>query len=146
MLPSTIDRVPVHTAPHINERLRENTRRSVGRALRDGEAGIHRRLAELDCEWDIERVLEANAASLVVVSSVLGFALDRRFLVVPAIVGAFLLQHALQGWCPPLPILRRLGVRTADEIEEERRMLLLAARRQADAEAGNDGGPVRQGQ
>jgi hypothetical protein len=26
----------------------------------------------------------------------------------------------LQGWCPPLPILRSLGVRTADEINEER--------------------------
>jgi hypothetical protein len=32
----------------------------------------------------------------------------------------FLLQHAVQGWCPPLPLLRRLGVRTADEINEER--------------------------
>ena len=32
----------------------------------------------------------------------------------------FLLQHALQGWCPPLPLLRRLGVRTQAEIERER--------------------------
>ena len=33
---------------------------------------------------------------------------------------ALLLQHALQGWCPPLPVFRRWGVRTAREIEEER--------------------------
>lgn len=144
MLPSTIDRVPSHTAPHVNERIRERTRHRVARALRDGEAGIERRLAELDREWDVERVLEANAASLIVASSVLGFARDSRFFIVPAIVGGFLLQHALQGWCPPLPFLRRLGVRTADEIEEERRMLLLAARRQMNAEWENDGGPARQ--
>ena len=37
-----------------------------------------------------------------------------------AAVPAFLLQHAIQGWCPPLPVFRRLGVRTADEINRER--------------------------
>jgi hypothetical protein len=35
-------------------------------------------------------------------------------------VTGFLLQHAIQGWCPPVPILRRLGFRTADEINRER--------------------------
>jgi hypothetical protein len=34
--------------------------------------------------------------------------------------GGFMVQHALQGWCPPIALLRRLGVRTAREIEEER--------------------------
>jgi len=40
--------------------------------------------------------------------------------VLPFLVSAFLLQHAIQGWCPPVPILRRLGFRTADEINRER--------------------------
>jgi hypothetical protein len=35
-------------------------------------------------------------------------------------VFAFFAQHALQGWCPPVPVMRRLGVRTAREIERER--------------------------
>jgi hypothetical protein len=35
-------------------------------------------------------------------------------------VATFLLQHALQGWCPPVPLFRSLGVRTASEIDEER--------------------------
>jgi hypothetical protein len=35
-------------------------------------------------------------------------------------VTAFLLQHALQGWCPPVPVFRRLGVRTTAEIDRER--------------------------
>jgi hypothetical protein len=35
----------------------------------------------------------------------------------------FLFQHAIQGWCPPVPVLRRLGFRTANEIEQERTAL-----------------------
>ena len=31
-----------------------------------------------------------------------------------------LFQHAVQGWCPPIPLLRRLGIRTSREIEIER--------------------------
>ena len=49
--------------------------------------------------------------------------LDRRFLILPAAVAGFLLQHALQGWCPPLGLFRRLGVRTATEIDQERMAL-----------------------
>jgi hypothetical protein len=36
------------------------------------------------------------------------------------VVLTFLFQHAVQGWCPPLPVLRRLGVRTRKEIDRER--------------------------
>ena len=64
---------------------------------------IDRRLRELDAEWDIERTLELNAATLALAGTVLGAFSDRRFLVLPAAVAAFLLQHALQGWCPQCP-------------------------------------------
>lgn len=123
MLSSTVDRVPQHTAAHVNQRIREQTRENIDRAALGGTEQIERRLQELDKEWDVERALEANAASVVLIGSALGFIADRRFFALPAFVGAFLLQHALQGWCPPLPIMRRLGIRTAAEIEEERRAL-----------------------
>jgi hypothetical protein len=42
---------------------------------------------------------------------------------VPLAVQAFYLQHTLQGWCPPLPLLRRLGFRTPREIGDERSAL-----------------------
>lgn len=45
---------------------------------------------------------------------------DRRWFIFPAFVAGFLLQHAVQGWCPPLPVLRRLGFRTQPEIDYER--------------------------
>ncbi|NMG65905.1 DUF2892 domain-containing protein [Azoarcus indigens] len=143
MLPSTQQRVPLHTATHVNRHIREQARASVQNAALGGLPGIDRRLAELDREWDVERVLEANAASLVVAGCALGAFADRRFFVVPALVGGFLLQHALQGWCPPLPLLRRLGIRTEAEIEDERRALLAS---RADVLAASRVGPAGRAQ
>jgi Protein of unknown function (DUF2892) len=67
----------------------------------------------------MERVLEANAATLALAGTLLG-AFDKRFLVLAAAVSAFLLQHALQGWCPPVPFFRKRGFRTMREIDTER--------------------------
>jgi len=121
-LPSTANRVTEHTAEHVNQQIRERTQRSV-EYHRQHPQLVPRRLRELDVEWDIERTLEANAATLIVTGSVLGLTLSRRFLGIPLVVGGFLLQHALQGWCPPLPVFRRLGLRTTEEIQEERSAL-----------------------
>lgn len=120
MIPSTVHRVPQHTAGHVNERIRHASEERVARIATGGRESIDRRLAELDHEWDIERTLEANAATLTAVGAGLALLSDRRFALVPLIVGSFLLQHAVQGWCPPLPIFRRLGVRTQPEIDYER--------------------------
>lgn len=121
-LPPTDERVLRHTPEHINRAIRDGIERSVA-YHRNRPEEIGRRLEALDHEWDIERALEANASSLILATSALGFAADRRFFAVPVVVSAFLLQHALQGWCPPLPVLRRLGYRTSKEIEEERQAL-----------------------
>jgi hypothetical protein len=87
------------------------------------QSEIPDRLEELDREWDIERAIEANASALALVGVGLAAGHDRRWLVLPALVTAFLFQHAIQGWCPPVPVLRKLGFRTSYEIEEERRAL-----------------------
>ena len=120
MISSTVDRVPQHTAQHINDLIRQQGEERVARAAEGGPAAIDRRLNELDREWDIERTLEANAATAVLLGVSLGAVMDRRFFYFPALVGGFLLLHAIQGWCPPLPILRRMGFRTTSEIEQER--------------------------
>jgi len=74
----------------------------------------------LDKEWDIERLLEVNASTLALTGLILGLTVNRKWLLLPGIVLPFLLQHGLQGWCPPLPLLRRLGVRTRGEIDREK--------------------------
>jgi hypothetical protein len=123
MLPSTTGRVILNTPEEVRRRIQRRAWEQVEQATLGGVASIDRRLAALEREWDIERTLEANAASVAVAGCLLGFTVDRRFFALPALAGAFLLQHALQGWCPPLPLLRRLGIRTAGEIEEERSAL-----------------------
>ena len=120
MIPATTERVAAHTDDNINRKIRRQTELNVARYSAAGSTAITRRLQELDEEWDIERLLETNAASAVLIGLTLGKVVDKRFLLLPAAVAAVLLQHALQGWCPPLPIFRRLGFRTQSEIEEER--------------------------
>lgn len=102
-----------------NRRISEQTERNIVWYIQHPEQ-IGARLDELDREWDTERVLETNAGGLALLGTVLAILEDRRFLVVPLVVSGFLLQHALQGWCPPLPLIRRLGVRSPREIERER--------------------------
>ena len=120
MLTSTKRRVAQNTSDEINQWIRQQTEQSIADCIRKGPAAIDRRLSELDEEWDIERYLETMAPSFTLVGLALGAISDRRWLIVPAVVQSFFLQHALQGWCPPVPVLRRLGIRTADEINVER--------------------------
>lgn len=107
-LSPTATRVPRHTADEYNRRIAEQTERSVRFHARHPR-GIDRRLRELDREWDIERALEANAATPALAGTLLGASVDRRFLVLPTMVTGFLLQHALRGWCPPVPFFRKRG-------------------------------------
>ncbi len=122
MIPTTRQRVPVHTSKAVNRRIRQQLEQTV-RHLAAHPDAIERRLRELDAEWDIERAIEANAAALAFAGIVLGAAVDKRWLALSALVTGFLLQHAIQGWCPPVPVLRRFGFRTVHEIEEERQAL-----------------------
>ena len=119
----TFDRVPRHTSEDINKRIQDEIRSRV-RHYAQRPAEIPTRLRELKEEWDIERAIEANASALAFTGTVLGATSDRRWFALPALVTAFLFQHAIQGWCPPVPILRRLGFRTAHEIEQERTALM----------------------
>jgi hypothetical protein len=119
---TTTGRVPAHTADEVNRRIRRETEASIEYYAAHPEE-IDERLRALDREWDIERTLEANAASVSIAAVVLGLTVDRKWFLLPGVVGGFLLQHAIQGWCPPLPLFRRLGVRTQAEIERERNAL-----------------------
>jgi hypothetical protein len=119
---ATVDRVPAHTPADVNRRIHDEMAERL-QNLAANPQGIPQRLKELDEEWDIERAIEANASALAFAGTALGATADRRWLILPALVTAFLFQHAVQGWCPPVPILRRLGFRTAHEIEQERHAL-----------------------
>lgn len=77
------------------------------------------RLAGLKKEWDIEKTLVVNASSLALTGLILGTIGSRKWYFLPIIVSSFLLRHGIQGWCPPLPLFRKFGIRTRQEIDEE---------------------------
>lgn len=81
--------------------------------------GIDERLRELDREWDLERVLETNVGVLSLMGLTFG-AMHSRWYLVSALAAACLLQHAVKGWSAPQVVCRRLGIRTAREVNHER--------------------------
>jgi len=122
MIASSATRVCQNTSAKSNLSIQRRTEGNIHYYTQHpGE--IPARLRELDREWDIERVLQTNASALMLGGTILGITLSKRWLALPVLVSAFLLQHAVQGWCPPLPLLRKMGVRTTQEIETERHAL-----------------------
>lgn len=111
------------TPDSVNRRLDELTERRVREAAALPPEELDRRLRSLETAWTTERVLEANASALALLGVALAAAHDRRWLLLTGIVGGFLLQHSIQGWCPPLPVFRALGFRDRREIDEERSAL-----------------------
>jgi hypothetical protein len=120
MLPATTERVAINTADEVNRQIRQQTKARIEATASRGPLAIERRLHELDEEWDIERCLETMAPTITLLGIGLGLTRGRSWFLLPIMVQSFFLQHALHGWCPPIPVLRRLGVRTCTEIEEER--------------------------
>jgi hypothetical protein len=120
MIAQTTSRVSENTSEDVNVRIQRQTEESVSQYASAGAEAIEHRLQELDREWNIERALEANAAGFTLAAVVLGIVENRKWFIVPGVLAAFVLQHAIQGWCPPLPLLRRLGLRTETEINRER--------------------------
>lgn len=114
------NRVERNTCSSVNQAIERQTEETVARCAAEGTHAINERLAQLDQEWDIERMLQCNFASVVLAGTSLSLGVDRRWALLPAIAAGFMMQHVLQGWCPPLPLLRRMGFRTAAEIDRER--------------------------
>lgn len=123
LFPDTAHRVNVNTSAEINQQILQATLARLDEMGTDFEK-IEQRLKELDNEWDVERMIENNASVLLLSTLYLGTSVNKKWLIVSGLIAGFLFQHAIQGWCPPVPILRRLGYRTQREIDDERTVLL----------------------
>lgn len=103
------------TTLRLDEEVLERVRDYAGRS----EGEISGRIAELEREWDLARALEAGVAVVSLLGAALG-ARDRRFLLLSGAASGALVQHALGGWSPVVPLLRRAGLRTRREIDVEK--------------------------
>jgi hypothetical protein len=119
MIAESATRVVKHTSDDVNRRIQSDAERRVA-YYRDHPEEIDRRLRELDAEWDVERVLATGSSTLTLTGLAMGLGVNRKWLLLSLGVQAFYMQHTLQGWCPPLPVFRRMGFRTQYEIEQER--------------------------
>jgi hypothetical protein len=120
MIPSTVERVPRRTAGPVNDAIRRRTAEDVALHAAAGGEAVDRRLEELDREWDVERLIEAEAPVTILAGLLLARVAGRAWLALPLFASTMLLVHALHGWYPLLPLLRRMGIRTAAEINRER--------------------------
>jgi hypothetical protein len=110
----------LHTAPDVNGRIDDAMRDRLFSYSTRSDSEISARIQALDDEWDIERYLEVMAPSFALTGIALGLLSSRKWFLLSGAVLGFFVQHAVQGWCPPLAVLRRRGVRTRREIDEER--------------------------
>ena len=117
---SAADRVRAHSPDELNRQVDLQARTCLQQLATADRDTLNGHIEELSREWDMERYLQANASLLSLSGVLLGAAVSRKFLVLPGVVFGFLLQHAIQGWCPPLPVFRRMGVRTRKEINREK--------------------------
>lgn len=114
------DRVRANTPPEINQAIDTEIAAMVRFYASKTDYEIGKRIEELDKEWDIGRIMEIRASTVSLIGTILGLKRSKIWLILPTITSAFLLQYAVQGWCPPVSILRRFGFRTRQEIDLEK--------------------------
>jgi hypothetical protein len=115
-----LDRVRANTEASVNSRIDTEAEYRLRRYASEPESSITHQVHKLDREWDIERVIELEGSLTGLGGLLLAALVDRRLLLLPGIATAMLFLHASQGWYPLLPVFRRLGLRSRNEIDRER--------------------------
>src|ERR1043165_5691983 len=91
------DQVRAATKPTVQQKIDKKIREQIIHFASQPKEVITRRIFELENEWDIERVLEANAAGIGLAGLVWGLRSEERCLALTATVLGFLMLHATQG-------------------------------------------------
>jgi hypothetical protein len=116
----TEERVRSSTSPAQNDKIDREIKLNLAQYKDLDSGAIQERLKELDKKWDIERTLMFNAATLSLTGAMLAIFVNRKWAIMPAVVTSFLIQHTLQGWCPPLPLFRAMGIKSREELDREK--------------------------
>jgi regulator of protease activity HflC (stomatin/prohibitin superfamily) len=103
----------------INERIQKEMERSI-EYYRDHPDEIRQRLQELDQEWGVDRMLQRTAGIIALTGITLGAFRNKRWLIPSAVASIFQVMFSITGWAPPVEMMRRIGLRTQKEIDQER--------------------------
>jgi hypothetical protein len=87
------DRIRRHTSAEVLRRIDDATVASL-KDCAESPTSIESRLHEIDREWDTDRVLEVEAASMGLAGLALGAFFRQGFLVLPAVVAAAVLTQS----------------------------------------------------
>jgi hypothetical protein len=98
----------------------ETTKENIQKYVDQGEDAIDRRIRELDNKWGMEKTLRFNISVLALAGVLFGTYKKKRWSVLSVAVTAFLAQHFISKWCPSLPLLKKLGLQTHQEMEREK--------------------------
>ncbi|MBA3899151.1 MAG: hypothetical protein H0X62_02910 [Bacteroidetes bacterium] len=116
-LPSR-DKIRAASDSHLNWEIDRKIEENIRKYTYQGSYEISQRIMELEKEWDINKVLQINAASLALLG--IGFSLkNKRWLFFSGTILLTLAYVSLNGWGPPINIFRRMGYRTRQEIDCE---------------------------
>jgi hypothetical protein len=100
------DRIQRNSPQSLNREMEHELRESIRYYSIQSKEVISERIHQLEKEWHMDRMLLTNAATVAGIGIVLAATISKRWLILPGVVMSFLLQHGLQGWCPPLPLFR----------------------------------------
>ncbi|HXE57274.1 MAG TPA: hypothetical protein VNK43_04680 [Gemmatimonadales bacterium] len=114
------DPVRRHTRPAIREQVDRELLVRLRRIPTEPPGAIDRRIGQLEREWDLDRAVAAGTAAASLLGLVLALGHRAEWVALPLFTTAFGLLQATVGWSPPVPVLRRLGLRTRKEIDVEK--------------------------
>jgi hypothetical protein len=116
----TIDLTRKVTPQKVNQKNDAKMEQSLQHFQHQSVEAIEERIAKLDKEWDVSRMLDLTAATLSLSGVILAAKVHKKWLWLPGVVTTFLIQHAIQGWCPPIALYRQFGARSRQELDREK--------------------------
>lgn len=120
MASPTVQGAESDASPALERGFNEQLKQSISRYMGADRETLDRRLDELDGEWNVERLIEIEAPVTIALGILLGLARSRKWLMVSALAAGMVILHSVRGLYPLLPLFRAMGLRTQNEIEQER--------------------------
>jgi sirohydrochlorin ferrochelatase len=100
---SSTDRIRAHTAKEVLRRIDDDMNQRLIEAADAPHEATAQRLKALEREWDTDRALEIEAATMGLLGLALGVFTRPALLALPAFVAAGVLTHAVTGHYPLMP-------------------------------------------